>query len=98
MTVYVDDFRMPARVGRLRARWSYLTADTRDELHAFATRLGLQRGWFQDKDDGRWHYDVTDSKRGEAIALGATPVGIREMGEFVRARRLAERAASEAAQ
>lgn len=27
----------------------HLTADTLDELHAFAARLGLKRVWFQDK-------------------------------------------------
>lgn len=93
MTVYVDDFRIPARVGRLSARWSHLTADTRDELHEFAARLGMRRSWFQDKGDGRWHYDVTDPKREQAIRLGATPVDIRAMAEIVRQRRLRERAA-----
>ena len=88
--IYVDDFRCPARVGRLNARWSHLTADTRDELHEFAARIGLRRSWFQDKGDGRWHYDVTDPKREQAIAAGAKSVGIREMGEIVRARRLQE--------
>lgn len=32
MTVYVDDMRRPATVGRISARWSHLTADTREEL------------------------------------------------------------------
>lgn len=35
MTVYVDDFRVPARVGRINARWSHLTADTQAELHGW---------------------------------------------------------------
>lgn len=86
MTVYVDNFRVPARVGRLSARWSHLTADTKEELHAFADRLALNRTWFQDKGDGRWHYDVTDSKREQAIKLGAQAIDIRDMGVFVSAR------------
>lgn len=45
MTVYIDDMRRPARVGRLNAVWSHLMADTDDELHAFAARLGLRRSW-----------------------------------------------------
>lgn len=90
MTVVVDDFRVPARVGGIRARWSHLTADTREELHAFAARLGLKRSWFQDKGDGLWHYDVTDSKRNEAIALGAKAVDIREMGTFIKERKAAD--------
>ncbi|WP_375539284.1 DUF4031 domain-containing protein [Mycolicibacterium sp. CBMA 335] len=40
MTVYVDDMRMPARVGRIEARWSHLIADTDVELHAFAASIG----------------------------------------------------------
>lgn len=48
MTVYVDDFRIPARVGRYNARWSHLFADTRSELHAFAAQIGLRCEWFQD--------------------------------------------------
>jgi len=86
MTVYVDNFRVPARVGRL-VGWSHLSADTAAELHEFAARLGLRRSWFQDKGDGRWHYDVVDSMRSEAIRLGAVPVDIREFGALVRARR-----------
>lgn len=87
VAVVVDNFRAPARVGRINARWSHLTADTREELHAFAERLGFKRSWFQDKGDGRWHYDVTDSKRDEAIRLGAKAIDIREMGTFLRQRR-----------
>lgn len=90
MTVYVDNFRAPARVGRISGRWSHLTADDRDELHAFAERLGLQRSWFQDKGDGYWHYDVTDAKRAEAIRLGAVPIDIRDMGAFISGRRRRE--------
>lgn len=87
MTVYVDDFRCPATVGRIRARWSHLTADTPDELHTFAARLGLRPSWYQDKGDHRWHFDVTDGTRTRAIALGAKPVTIRQLAEIMRARR-----------
>lgn len=79
MAVYVDDMRMPARVGRVSARWSHLTADTDEELHAFARRLGLKRTWFQDHAIPRFrHYDVTDTKRREAIRLGAIAETTRE--------------------
>jgi hypothetical protein len=87
MTVYVDDSRIPARVGRLSARWSHLLADTPQELHAFAARLGLRREWFQDKPNGLWHYDVTESKRLQVIRLGATSVTWRETAEIIRNRR-----------
>lgn len=47
MAVYVDDNRLPARVGRVFARWSHMTASTEAELHAFALALGMKRSWFQ---------------------------------------------------
>ncbi len=52
---------------------SHLIADTLDELHEFAGRLGLRRDWYQ---DGGWipHYDVSEGKREEAIAKGAVAV------------------------
>lgn len=103
MTVYVDDARIPARVGRLESRWSHLFGDTTDELHAFAQQLGLRRSWFQDpvksgKPKARpgsraaqnWHYDVTEGKRRQAVALGAVEVGWREAVAIIDARYRAE--------
>ena len=84
MAVYVDDARIPAQVGRIRARWSHLYADSQDELHAFAQGIGLRRAWFQPgrpiggKPSRLWHYDVTESRRQAAIRAGARPVGLRE--------------------
>lgn len=96
MAVFVDNFRIPARVGAIRARWSHLTADTREELRDFAALLGLDPTWFQGrcKYGGcdpcpHWHYDVTDRLREQAIKLGAKPVDIREFGALVSARRKA---------
>lgn len=106
MVVYVDDYRVWAQVGRGRpARWSHLIADTREELHAFAARLGLRRAWFQDpvvsgkpmaarpgsRHAQMWHYDVTETKRQEAIRLGAVAVTSRELTEIIRRRWLAAR-------
>ncbi|HZO66243.1 MAG TPA: DUF4031 domain-containing protein [Kribbellaceae bacterium] len=95
MTVYIDNARIPARVGRITARWSHLTADTKEELHTFATRIGLKRSWFQDKPNPfggpglHWHYDVTDSKRAAAIAAGAHTIDLRQWQDIIRARRVA---------
>ena len=99
MTVYVDNARIPATVGRLHGRWSHLTADTKEELHAFAERIGLQRRWFQTCKRSavcqpaercrHWHYDVTDAKRDEALRAGAVAVNIREMGGIIALRRQA---------
>ena len=101
MTVYVDDLGIPARVGGLSARWSHLIADTPEELHAFAARLGLKREWFQDPTiNGKpapaapgtraaenWHYDVTASKRALALRLGAVPVAWRDLPGIIDTRR-----------
>jgi uncharacterized protein DUF4031 len=69
MTVYVDDAVVHWR-GR---RWAHLMADTLDELHVFATRLGIPQRAFQDKTSGA-HYDVTTELRDEAIRLGAVAI------------------------
>jgi hypothetical protein len=98
MTVYVDNYRRPATVGRIRGRWSHLTADTPEELHAFAARLGQRPEWFQARckhaacptRDGvcaHFHYDVVDARRAKAIELGAKSIDLREMGALISARR-----------
>lgn len=87
MTVYVDDMRMKARVGRLDARWSHLMADTDTELHAFAARIGLRRSWAQYPGTWKSHYDVTDSKRAQAIAAGAVAIGYGSPEALALARR-----------
>ena len=102
MSVYVDNYRCPATVGRVRGRWSHLTADTEEELHDFAQRLGLRRAWFQghcktarcprvNGTCAHFHYDVVDTKRDQAIRAGAQPVDIRVLGAIVSNRRAAFR-------
>jgi len=88
MTVYVDDSRISATVGRIRGRWSHLFADTESELHEFAAAIGLRRSWFQGgaKHGRLWHYDVTDSLRQKAIRAGAHSVTWRESVGIMRAR------------
>lgn len=85
MAVYVDDFRVPWR-GEM---WSHLLADTAEELHAFAARLGLQRRHFQHEPARPWkdHYDVAEARRRQAIGLGAKPISFGEAAQILRARR-----------
>lgn len=97
MTVYVDDMRRPARVGRINARWSHLMADDTAELLAFADRLGLRRSWIQHEGKPIEHFDVTDSMRDKAIRLGAVQVRYgREGAEITRRKMAAARAQREA--
>lgn len=72
MAVYVDSVDISWR-GK---RWCHMVADTIDELHRFADRLGLKRSWFQTKSRYA-HYDITYSVREKALALGAQ-VGDKE--------------------
>jgi Protein of unknown function (DUF4031) len=106
VTVYVDDMRRRARVGKLNAVWSHLLIGPEDEigeLHEFARKLGLRREWFQGPPKHPWprsHYDVTDSKRLKAIELGAIPItyigdlprmfGVARERRYARAVELAE--------
>jgi len=80
MAVYVDDAVTLWR-GR---RWAHLMADTLDELHAFAARLGIPRHAFQNRTSGA-HYDVTAELRELAIALGAVPISRHRDRALVRA-------------
>ena len=79
MTVYVDDAFVAGDWGR----WTgggHLQADSADELHAFAGRLGIARVWFQHKPHRpeHDHYDLTRSGRERALALGAVDEPWRE--------------------
>lgn len=68
MTVYVDDVRH--NFGRMVM--CHMWADTLDELHAMADRIGIARRWFQTPPKASWnHYDISLSKKAEAMAAGA---------------------------
>jgi hypothetical protein len=81
MSVYVDDYRAPFRGMKM----SHLTADTDNELEAFARKLGLKPSWKR-----RNHYDVSESKRLEALKLGAIPNTPQESAKRVMAQRRGE--------
>ena len=80
MAVYVDDAVTLWR----GQRWAHLMADTLDELHVFAARLGLPRHAFQNKTSGA-HYDVPAPMREQAIALGAVAISRHVDRALVRA-------------
>lgn len=84
MTVYVDDMRVP--YGRLIM--CHMIADSDDELHAMADRIGVARRWWQspEKTSGS-HYDIALSKRALAIAAGAVEITWRQCGAMNARRR-----------
>ena len=56
--------------------WCHMVSDgSVEELHAFASEIGLRRRWFQ--DGPRPHYDLRPSKRRLAVAKGAKEVNVR---------------------
>lgn len=70
MSVYVDwlckhGWKMRGRT----VESCHLLADTLDELHDFAQKIGLKRSWFQ--NGSAPHYDLTASRRIEAVKAGA---------------------------
>lgn len=85
MPVYID-FQQN-RLGRMKM--SHMIADSLDELHAMADRLGLKRAWFQVSRSGIPHYDICQSKRSLALGYGAIELERREyMGIASRIRGL----------
>jgi predicted kinase len=75
MAILVDELheypetRLPFR------EWCHMATDgSFEELHDFASRLGLRRAWFQ-----RDHYDLPAYGRAAAVALGAEEVTTGEL-------------------
>jgi hypothetical protein len=68
MSVYVDTARHPFK-GYVMC---HMVADSLDELHGMAARIGMERRWFQTPPKASFpHYDIPEHKRGRAISLGA---------------------------
>lgn len=74
MAVYVDDMYAFARLTGRPAKWCHLMADTTEELQAFASRLGLRPAWLQHAGTYREHFDITMTKRREAVRGGAIEI------------------------
>ena len=68
MTIYVDN----VKVKWAGSEWCHLVADTLEELHNFASLIGLRRQWFQSSASYP-HYDIKLAVRERAIQLGAVP-------------------------
>ena len=68
MSVYVD--QCVIQYGRMKM--CHMIADSFDELHEMAARIGLQRRWFQVAPPASFpHYDIAQTKRALAVAAGA---------------------------
>jgi len=72
--IYVDSVR--SCIPNPKWRWNkscHLFADSLNELHEFALKLGLRRSYFQ-KGSIVPHYDLTENKRKEAVKKGAKEI------------------------
>jgi hypothetical protein len=94
VTVYAYEIKHQQRwAGSLSDPWFNLTADTQDELHEFAARLGLPSQGFQpgslvepQQAPASWHYTVTEGERDRAVELGAQAITQREATKIERQR------------
>lgn len=85
MAVYVDTMRAPFR-GRVMC---HMLADTDEELHAMAARLGLLHRWHQKAGTPHSHYDIDMPTRALALQHGAHEIGRRALVMLIRRKRAA---------
>lgn len=67
----------------------HMYADTLDELHEMALRIGMKKSWFQNHKSLP-HYDLNPSKRKLAIMAGAIEQTTSQLVEFMRRLRINE--------
>jgi hypothetical protein len=89
MPVFVDTMR--ARFGRMIM--CHMFADTDEELHAMAAKIGVSRRWHQRPPckapgmDASWsHYDICMSKKDMARAFGAIEIEYRDLPNWLKQR------------
>lgn len=83
MSVYVDPLHEWG--GSATFRWKHschMFADTADELHAFAKKIGMRREWAQ--TGGMLHYDLNANRRRVAVLFGAKEVSFAYMVMFMK--------------
>lgn len=81
--VYVDEMR--AKFGRMIM--CHLVADSDEELHAMAARIGMKFEWHQKPGTYKSHYDIALGKRALAIRFGAKEINRAQLGEILKRKR-----------
>lgn len=79
MTVYVD---LPvfkrAATKRPKVMYSHMVADTFEELHAFAEKIGVKKHFFH-RAEVAHHYDINQDQFALAVQNGAKIVSSKEI-------------------
>lgn len=66
-----------------RMKMCHMLADSVEDLHLMADKIGVARKWFQ--NDRYPHYDICKSKRELAISLGAIEIDRYKFVELANA-------------
>jgi hypothetical protein len=77
MTVYVDDMKVQFKSKNRPDRtyvMSHMIADTEEELHAMAVKIGIAHKWHHGD-----HYDITQEQRALAIKDGARAITMGQL-------------------
>jgi hypothetical protein len=80
--VYIDSFNAPYR----RMQMCHMLADNTTELLLFAEAIGVNLKWVQYPGTRSEHFDICQSRKKIALALGAKEVTLHEMGEIMSKR------------
>ena len=81
MAVYIDG----ARNGFGRMVMCHMLADTPEELHAMADKIGMKRQWYQSPDKASFpHYDLSLSRRKLAVENGAKELTRQELSAYMK--------------
>lgn len=83
MSVYVDNMR--ASYGTMIM--CHMLADTEEELHEMADKIGILRKWHQYPGTYKSHYDISLIKKKLAIENGAIEVTRKEIGKILKKRK-----------
>lgn len=84
--IYVDSLKeCTPKKGWRWTSYCHMFADSLEELHEFASKIGMRRNWFQDKKLP--HYDLTAKRRTVAVSLGAIEVPLEWVKNKLRERK-----------
>jgi allophanate hydrolase subunit 1 len=65
----------------------HMLADSDEELHAMAARIGMKPEWHQKPGSVHSHYDISLGKRRLAIYFGAVEINRAQLGQILKRRR-----------